>query len=158
MTTPEEMAGKDPKRPLKLGDVVTYPRDCRAPNGPRYVGVLGIYDQASRMWTVGVGRYAYEENLQRVEVGEGVVVNRYPGDLNPRVNHKALREEQAAKGAALAASAVAALGTVGAILGAHESGERDASKFATLGKLLVRQVARHAVLECVPAFVFEVAK
>lgn len=145
MTTPEEMAGK--RRGYKAGDVVRV-RGI----GPS-VRIIGLLDTA-------LVKDDRTGTLYDVEGGrlEGVVVNRYPGDLNPRVDHRAMREEQTAKGAALAASAVAALETVGAILGAHEQGERDASKFAALGKRLVRQVAHHAVLECVPSFVFEVAK
>lgn len=155
MTTPEEMAGKRTEGTLMVGDVVTYPRDCRAPRGARCVGVLSVY--ASGLWMVAPGWYASVEDLQLVEPGEGIVVSYAPFDDDSAPNASA-PPKPSAKTAALTASAASVLATVADIHATYERGDHSPQEFATLGKRLVRGMARHAVLECVPAFVFEVAK
>lgn len=146
MTTPEEMAGR--RCVYKAGDRV------RVQGSPRTWLIDGIDDGVALIVDAVTGSCGSVP----VSLIEGLVVNCYPGDLNPRVDHKAMRERPTAKGLALTRSALDVLATASDILTTYEQGDHTPQKFAALGKHLVRGMARHAVLECVPAFVFEVAK
>lgn len=141
MTTPEEMAGR--RRVYKVGDII------RVRGIEPSVRIIGIGDPfvLVRDDRTGTLYDAYSEHI------EGVLWEKLEvGDLNPRT------EQPTAKAAALTASAASVLATTSDILATYERGDHTPQKFAALGKRLVRGVARHAVLECVPAFVFEAAK
>jgi len=150
MTTPEEMAGKR----------ATVERRCVL-CGDGMDGAEGFECKACKpppLHVAWVDLGTMRATSDSVPYVAGAPTSSFTVSvINPGAKTSA-RPKPTAKAVALGESLSDVLSTALDIHETYESGERDAQTFAALGKRLVRQVARHAVLECVPAFVFEVAK